>query len=859
MEKSIRDDILDFIKELPYWQKYLSAFLIGALADPNKEEVIRKAALYFLSEQGLLKEPLDQEDLVIPAVTKQDQKSNSEVGRLVSVSNLKNIAALCENQTLPINEVGITAIFGVTGVGKSSYARVMNHAFVSRGDVSVIGNVFDPIRSGPPEATFTFKKDNGEEYKLSYPNQITSSEFYQYATFDSAAVRVHIDSNNELHVTPRGLNFFENLADLVLASSRNIQDMIDEIRKENVFPRHFSVNSDIKTLMNVLGAKSKIDTIRKLGDFTEEDAKLLNDAERESAKLKINDLVEKKKLNQTIANEIEDIKLNLEQMASVFSKKNLKKAQSRVEHRAALLIELKNSGIEKFNDSRFRGIGSDTWKTFIRSGKDFSDLQENSLEKGDPCPYCRQDLTLVASKLIKDYDIYLKSEAEKELKECNAGISKLIQSLQSLTLLNLESKPKTMAWLCERKIVIKNTIKEALIYYSQLKDTLIKNLEKKTWTELELRFFEIDWATLNEALGEEKEMLNSDEIEKKKNKLDVKIINLEHKKILHGLIPEIEMFINNMVWVKKCEDAKKNIRTNTITRTSRKLYESHVTELYRETFKAECLELNVGTPELKQVGKFGKTKRRYIVGDVTPSNVLSDGEQRAVALADFFTEIKVSKINSGWVFDDPVASQDHERKERIAQKLASEARSRQIIVFTHDLAFFSDLVNAAVENGVPIIQHSIDSHGINNVGIVHANCKIDFESSYVKPTLAKNYLSKAKSAGNPREKRLFLQSGFSSLRTSYEAFFVAKVLDGVVTRFNRRIKYHAIDKIYAPKKYLDQISRKLKYLSRNILAHLQADNDASVITFDMLEQEINKYQDMYDCYKREKRQTEQQG
>ena len=857
MGTSVRDEILGFIQGLSYWQKYLSAFLIGTLTNSSRKEVITQAAQYFLSENDLLEEPLEEMELSIPAAINSEQKTNHRTGKLVSVSNLKNIAAVRENQVLQINKTGITAIFGVTGVGKSSYARVMNDAFISRGDVNVIGNIFDPDRSGKPEAIFTFNNDNGKEYSLKYPEETNSAEFRQYATFDSKAVRVHIDSNNELHVTPKGFDFFENLASLVSETNQYIQNLINNKQKENIFPRHFPEDSEIKNSITNLSQDSDLEPIKEMGSFDEKDEKLLQEKEKELARLKIDDPAKKKKLNQDIINEIEELKKYIEKMSSTFSQENIEKAKKRIERRKELLAEVKNSGIQKFNDSNFKGIGSETWKKFISAGKDFLELQEQSWNEGASCPYCRQDLTLAASKLIKNYETYLKSESERELKNSDEEIAKLIHSFKSLEILNQNSKDKASRWLSEEKdkSVVNERIKEILSHYSQVKETLVNNLENRSWSDLDCKNFEIDWEALYATLKKESDSLNFEEIEREKKKLNIRIISLKHKKILKKLLPEIEKFISNMSWLEKCKTAQNKIRTHQITSFSKKLYEDHVTNLYREKFKKECLELNVRNhPELRQRGEIGKTKRSYTIGNNTkPSNILSEGEQRAVALADFFTEIKISKIDGGLIFDDPVASQDHERKELIAQKLVQEASSRQIIVFTHDLAFYSDLTNAANDKNIPIKYHWINSLGINDSGIIHSNCKRDFERDYIEPNIAKNALDKAKNTENPKEIHKHLKDGFDALRTTYEAFFTSKILNHVITRFDRKIKYSEIDQIYAPRKYLNKISKKLEYLSKNISAHLQADMDNLVITCEMLAQEVNEYKKMYDEYIREKK------
>lgn len=57
--------------------------------------------------------------------------------------------------------------------------------------------------------------------------------------------------------------------------------------------------------------------------------------------------------------------------------------------------------------------------------------------------------------------------------------------------------------------------------------------------------------------------------------------------------------------------------------------------------------------------------------------------------------------NGGMILDDPVSSLDDQRKGHIARRLIEEASSRQVIVFTHDLGFVTDLQSLAEWAGVP--------------------------------------------------------------------------------------------------------------------------------------------------------------
>lgn len=79
------------------------------------------------------------------------------------------------------------------------------------------------------------------------------------------------------------------------------------------------------------------------------------------------------------------------------------------------------------------------------------------------------------------------------------------------------------------------------------------------------------------------------------------------------------------------------------------------------------------------------------IKNTLPGKILSEGEQRAVSIANFLTEVNMDANNRGIVLDDPVSSLDHRRRTRIAERLLEEACRRQVIVFTHEISFFMEM------------------------------------------------------------------------------------------------------------------------------------------------------------------------
>ena len=79
-------------------------------------------------------------------------------------------------------------------------------------------------------------------------------------------------------------------------------------------------------------------------------------------------------------------------------------------------------------------------------------------------------------------------------------------------------------------------------------------------------------------------------------------------------------------------------------------------------------------------------------GSYALSDILSEGEQKAISLAEFLTELNIDGSISPVVFDDPVNSLDHQIIDEVAKRLLKLANCRQTIVFTHSVLLFNSLL-----------------------------------------------------------------------------------------------------------------------------------------------------------------------
>lgn len=102
--------------------------------------------------------------------------------------------------------------------------------------------------------------------------------------------------------------------------------------------------------------------------------------------------------------------------------------------------------------------------------------------------------------------------------------------------------------------------------------------------------------------------------------------------------------------------------------------------------------------------------------------MLSEGEHRCVALAAFLAELSTIDAQSAIVFDDPVSSLDHLHRDRVAARLAEAGQSRQVIVFTHDMAFLlllDEACRATKDREATPVTYRLISRGNENSGFCH--------------------------------------------------------------------------------------------------------------------------------------------
>lgn len=114
-----------------------------------------------------------------------------------------------------------------------------------------------------------------------------------------------------------------------------------------------------------------------------------------------------------------------------------------------------------------------------------------------------------------------------------------------------------------------------------------------------------------------------------------------------------------------------------------------LTENLKQNFIEELKELGYSTLDVKIEGGEGAKGASSTKLVLTKSNnikaILSEGEQKAVALALFLAETRMQKVHNPIILDDPVTSLDHKIAGKLAERLLN--LDNQVIIFNHNRLF----------------------------------------------------------------------------------------------------------------------------------------------------------------------------
>jgi energy-coupling factor transporter ATP-binding protein EcfA2 len=646
---------------------------------------------------------------------------------LRSVRDLANVNALLDAQELTFGAKGLTVIYGDNGSGKSGYARLIKDVSGARHHAPVHTNVFAHAVGNVQQAVIGFIS-GGVDGTSTWPAAV-SADLRAVRFYDEACGDAYIVADSELTYRPSALALLDGLIGVCDA----VGAVLAEQLRNNQLAR-----GTLPTLTPATGAAKFLSTLSATTTDGELDAAcaLAADAPQrlgvitqEEARLRATDPAKERTRLETLAGKLEQVSRHLDGLDAALGDVEAARTFDLRDRALALRAAATMASEQSFEGEPVDGVGSQTWRTLWEAARRFS-LTESYPDRDFPatddasCLLCHQALSAPAADRLLRFEAFMRDTTAQQADEAEAAARHASDVLRAqeptpapiaAALVEIEAAEPALAEVATSWLEAAAARLEALL--SRLGDgdpvEGVAPLDPPVGTAL---------ATRARELQAQAAAIDATAFRAALDALTAEKIDIETRGTLHDHRSDIVAEINRLADRQALESARRLTDTGAITRKSTELTEAHVTALVRDRFTRESDRLRLERIELQKTGgQKGRFRHKpALLGAKAPQpvdEVLSEGEQTALGLAGFFTESHFDDSKSALVLDDPVTSLDHIRRAHVAKRLGQLAADRQVIVFTHDVAFVGNLRQAADEEQVAFTERGVQRRGDRSPGL----------------------------------------------------------------------------------------------------------------------------------------------
>lgn len=816
MNTDVLTIVVSWFNKLDGWQKDL---FVNLWKGKDVEELKVRSKKLALKEYGV-------EDCHFVAETKFPEDIEEEFTvdsqiMLKRISEVQGVSALKPTKPLEFTK-GLNVVYGANGCGKTSYVKVLKKAENPKDNIKIYSNIFE-TENIPAKATLVFEED-GVETPVQWSMQ--NQRVCPIRIYDTDVARRFVTDSTETVYEPKLLHIFTLMSEMYDSLNKEISD---EIRTKNMslvaVPKDFSTTVLYQKYEN-LKSDSDFDDFESQISFSEADEKELAVIERS---FETKDPVKAKKSLSAQVSILLQIEKEITEAFYALTESNvvayLKARKDQIETRRAF-----EEFIKSFRSiSEISEFGSEQWKNMWIAAQAFENSVRDKSAIENICLLCQQDLSVTAKQRMQKFqEIYL-SDLEKQQNQAHENFGLKTEQLSKLMNNNLNL-------IAVKERLISNSFEECEInYYVSIIESLfgrakwLYEYNDDSEASVPLPSFD-DFKVKTKKLIEEK----NSEIEALKSFVE----SYDKQVYIRDCLKAKKWFSLNKtnIVLKRTIFQLNNIlvkfKTNSITKTKNSLSEKLITEVYIERFTSELTALNPAKNikvELRSDGKKGKTSHRVCIkGAITAKKtdeILSEGEARVVSIAAFLADLNSISKTQAFIFDDPITSLDHNYEENVSKQLVKLSLKRQVIVFTHRLAF-AELLNQSMSEMRESLSLLEDDASFNYIELLKSPLGEPMTNGKYNSLKFANALQKFKEVDLPklndlqssREYELYydkLQSLCSKIRKTVEKGIETELLSGIVLRHQMNISSLKIRYMYAIEeddiKFFEKMMTKYSY------------------------------------------------
>lgn len=759
-----------------------------------------------------------------------------------------NINALCTETSCEFGK-NLNVFYGENGTGKSSYVKIFrklaDNFYTNEKNLNIMSNIYTHKKtidktSEIQTMTVCYSCDGNESCEQCVDINVKHSDLSKINVFDSSSVNPLLNTDLTFSVLPKGFNYFSQLTVLVDNIKAKIQELVNnkQLEQNKIFiDSSFSiVTGDIANITSNVHNISKLDSFLETNYSLPEDVDIqIEHLDNNIKELQSSNPVDKIKILDTQKVKLESIKKSFKLLSGKVNSDNINAVNGFIEQYDELIVQEKKYNKDFSSKVQHVARVNNEWISFMNAAKEYyKSIGVELPEINTGCIFCGQSLEKQHIDLIESCFQHINSETNKLKKEVDKKIQSYVMPELAVTLLDEDEKLFTedkKAFIEKLKTTINLIDKNKKIFKENIENK--KRVPEECFINLEDIINEITKEIENidskiKALGK-----SNQEVTELVNNLNSQKNVLLRKNKIHESRELFKKWYEYKVNIDLLNKIKNKFTTNSLTTKSKLAFQEIVAGNYSNTFNGYCLELGVSGVGISISSQKGQSKRgKYVVNEnIKVTEIMSEGEQKAIALAEFATDLNIRKNFCTTIFDDPVTSFDYKRAEKIADMIYKISKERQVIVFTHNIMFYYYLYNCCCKDKNKENKFfKIEEFDRDNKGLISVSAEGRLENLNEVTKKIKNASQKIDSKsclGDELERTL--KATYSDIRTWCELIVEEGFLKKIIRRYEPDIKFTFVPKITSEfVNYLSGVSDLFNKSCRYMLGHSQPNETQNI-------------------------------
>jgi hypothetical protein len=796
MQPDILAEILEWSLKQPAWQRdaLRRLFTAGGLSVTDLDDLLDlcKAGHGLSEPRGA--QPLAKEHLAI-------KESGAGPVSLVSLTHHAGVNALAKEQTVAFGP-NLTIVYGQNAAGKSGYTRILKRACRSRFTEEILGNVL--VDSAPPlkaQATVRFRIGDQEKAVAWSPDAAPADALAAVSVFDAQCAPVYLRDKTDVAFRPFGLDVFDKLSNACAEIRKRLEAEQATLQKSAPPLPKVPDGTKVAALLGGLTSLTKADDVRALATLSGKEESRLAELREQLRDLQASDAEKRARELELKAGRMEQVATHVAGLFALLGDDGLESLRASAEKLAAANAALAHLRKTVLTPDLLPGTGEAGWRRMWDAAREFSGTAYPRttfpvISQGARCPLCQQPVGTDAATRFKHFSELVTSTAQRDVRDAEASHSQRLTGIMRATV-ERDDVALVLEEVQAESQALANGVREFLREAGRVKEAVAggagsgkplpaRGVEKSP---------EADVRKSAKMLRERAAQLRTrSRVMDPKDAAELK--EFEAREILRDQLGLVLEEIERKKRLAAYGLCLNDTTTNAITRKSTELTKQLVTDRLRDQFQEELkkLEFTHLAVEVKPVGGAKGALYHQLIFTNAPgvvvAKVLSEGEARTLSLASFLAELSTASARSAIISDDPVSSLDHIWRDRIARRLVLEAKTRQVIVFTHDLLFLRLLLDEAERQNVTIehqyVRREADGSGICSHDLPWVAMRVKERLGVLKARFQEAEATHRKGGADTYEQSARVIYGM--LREAWEQAVTEVLLDEVVERYRKSIE-----------------------------------------------------------------------